>query len=371
MYYIGLMSGTSMDAVDTALLEFDNDKFQLIGYEQYPIADELRKAVKQVSLRTSLQDISKLDNILGHLFAQSALNIIKQTNTPPADIAAIGSHGQTVLHLPGGNHSRTLQIGDANIIAYKTGITTVADFRRMDIAAGGEGAPLAPAFHANYFKSDSRHRLILNIGGIANITILAAGPDIVTRGFDSGPGNGLLDDWNQRHCGTHMDKEGHWANRGQADSEFLNHLQNDAFFSTAPPKSTGRDFFNLDWLENKLNSFARSLQAQDVQATLVDLTIHSITEAIVSHAPHTEEIYICGGGVHNPLLFDGLKAQLADIRIESTEKLGINPDAVEAVTFAWLAKCRLEGTAANLPSVTGAIEPVVLGAVYAPTSHHA
>lgn len=360
-----------MDAVDTALLEFDNDVFQLIGYEQYPIADDLRTAVKQVSVRTSLQDISKLDNMLGHLFAESALNIIRQTNTLPADIAAIGSHGQTVLHLPGGNHGRSVQIGDANIIAYKTGITTVTDFRRMDIAAGGEGAPLAPAFHAAFLRSHEKNRLILNIGGIANITVLPADTTQEVTGFDTGPGNGLLDVWNQRHCGTHMDRDGHWANSGQADSELLKHLQNDAFFSTAPPKSTGRDFFNLDWLENKLNAFARSLQAQDVQATLVDLTIHTITEAIVKHALQTEEIYICGGGVHNPLLIRGLKAQLADIQIESTEKLGINPDAVEAISFAWLAKCRLEGAAANLPSVTGAKEPVVLGAVYAPRSRHA
>ena len=352
-----------MDAVDTALVRIETGSLEVVKYEQFSISDELRTEVRDLSSISSLDKVTRIDAVLGNLFADAALKIIEHAGIQKTDIRAIGSHGQTVLHYPDINPPRTLQIGDASIIAYHTGVTTVTDFRRMDMAAGGQGAPLAPALHAHYFRSTEADRVILNIGGIANITLLPSSPEAEITGFDTGPGNGLLDDWNRRHNNTDMDRDGVWAASGIPDQSLLEGLLSDPYFSKPPPKSTGRDYFNLHWLDGMLKAYITD-KTRDVQATLVQLTGRTISDAITSHAPLAREIYVCGGGMHNPVLMAALESYIPDKMITSTQTLGIDPDAVEAVTFAWLAHCRLNDIPGNLPSVTGAERPVILGAVY-------
>lgn len=358
------MSGTSMDAIDTALVNIEPGSIELLAYEQFPFTDEVRNAVRELSGASDLDKVMRMDVLLGRLFTDAVLKIIKQTGRTPQDIKAVGSHGQTVLHHPEATEPRTLQIGDANIIACRTGITTIADFRRADLAAGGQGAPLAPALHAQYFRSDRVDRVVLNIGGIANITLLPAARDIRVTGFDTGPGNGLLDDWNRRHLGTSMDRNGAWAASGKADQNLLKLLLADPYFSKAPPKSTGRDYFNLEWLDGVLRKYAQGSDPEDVQATLLMLTVRSIADAIRQYAPTTSEIFVYGGGMHNPYLMQALGTCLPGGSIATTELLGIQPDAVEAVTFAWLAHCRMEKIPGNLSSVTGAEKSIILGAIY-------
>lgn len=353
-----------MDAIDTALVDIKSGCIALLAYEQFPMPEQVRTAVRNLSGASPLDEVIQMDVVLGRLFGDAVLKIIKQTGHKPMDIRAVGSHGQTILHLPDATEPRTLQIGDANIIARRTGIPTVTDFRRADMAAGGQGAPLAPALHAHYFRSATTDRLILNIGGIANITLLPAAQDIEVTGFDTGPGNGLLDDWNSRHKGTSMDRNGAWAASGKVDQSLLKLLLADPYFAKAPPKSTGRDYFNLAWLDGVLEEHSQAPGAEHVQATLVKLTARNIADAISQYAPSTREIYVCGGGMHNPHLMQTLQSCLPEAIMATTEPLGIQPDAVEAVTFAWLAHCRMEETPGNLPSVTGAERPVILGAIY-------
>lgn len=353
-----------MDAIDAALVRFDEDSPSILEYRQYPIDDDIRRAVRILSIDSDIEEISRLDHILGELFADAALQILRKAGLTNSDVNAVGSHGQTILHLPDAERPRTLQIGDPNIIALRTGITTVADFRRMDMAAGGQGAPLAPAFHHHYMRDTDKDRIILNIGGIANITVLPREKDTNITGFDTGPGNGLLDDWNFRHNCTPMDRDGAWAGSGHADEHLLERLLGDPYFALPPPKSSGRDYFNLDWLDGQLQAEGRNIPAEDVQATLLQLSVRTIAGAVTKHAPDTREMYVCGGGVHNPLLMAALERCLPGLKVASTANIGMDPDAVEAVTFAWLAKRRMEGKPGNLPSVTGAKKPVLLGGIY-------
>lgn len=366
MYYIGLMSGTSMDAIDTALVRFDNDSFKLTEYEQYPLDNQVRIHVRELTAASPQADIDKYHTLLGTLFAGAVLKLIRQSGIPAEDITAIGSHGQTILHLPDADPPRTLQIGDAAVIADTTGITTVADFRRMDMEAGGQGAPLAPALHASLFRSAETNRCILNLGGIANITVLPADMNEAVTGFDTGPGNGLLDDWNRLHNHTDMDTDGNWALSGTPDRDLLKLCLADPYFNRSFPKSTGRDYFNMQWLQQMLGRLGTGVRPEDIQATLLQLTVTSIADAIKALAVKINELYLCGGGTHNSAMVNGLGEQLPGISIKSTQKLGLDPDAVEAVTFAWLAKRRLEGKPGNLPSVTGASRPVLLGTIYEP-----
>ena len=354
-----------MDAIDVALVRFEGDFPSLIEYRQQPYTDEIRKAVRSLSADSSMEVVIEMDAVLGNLFADAIQTVLEQTGVKAGDVAAIGSHGQTILHLPDARPPRTLQIGDPNIIARRTGIVTVADFRRMDMAAGGQGAPLAPALHACYLRSRESDRVILNIGGIANITVLPRDLAVDVTGFDTGPGNGLLDDWNQLHNGTPMDKDSEWAESGTARGDLLRDLLADPYFELSPPKSSGRDYFNLEWLGRYLEAYPDAVP-EDVQATLLQLSAHSIAEAVSREAAATTELYICGGGVHNTRLLKELRQELPAVKIESTTELGLDPDAVEAVTFAWLAKQRLDGAPGNLPAVTGARRPVVLGGVYTP-----
>jgi len=277
-------------------------------------------------------------------------------------IRAIGCHGQTIFHQPDGKYRNTLQIGDPNFITEHTGITVVADFRRRDMAAGGQGAPLVPAFHNAMFRSAEVERVILNIGGIANITVLAANPDSAVLGFDTGPGNTLMDLWVQEKQQQAFDTDGVWAASGKVDAALLNTLLADEYFARRIPKSTGREYFNLAWLQDQTR--LEHFRAEDVQATLLELSCVSIAQAIGKHAPAAREVYVCGGGARNSHLMQRLQRLLAPSSVQTTAALGLEADAVEATAFAWLARQTLNGRHVNLTGVTGARHPAILGAVY-------
>ncbi|MEO6697233.1 MAG: anhydro-N-acetylmuramic acid kinase [Gammaproteobacteria bacterium] len=363
--YIGLMSGTSMDAADAVLVDFGFNPPKLIATHRIPLAPELRSALLALCVPgpNEIERMAELDGRLGEIFAASALAVLKNANVKASDVHAIGSHGQTIRHQPTGPYPYSLQIGNPALIAQRTGITTVADFRRADIAAGGQGAPLVPAFHNAVFRSEEHDRVVVNIGGIANIAILPKDKNLSVTGFDTGPGNVLLDTWAERHLGKRMDEDGRFAASGHVCEGLLNTLLSDDYFALTPPKSTGREHFNIAWLDAALQAHTGT-SAQDVQATLCELTTASIAQAIQHYAPQTSEILICGGGAHNAHLMQRLRAHLKSCSVESSEKHGINPDWVEAMAFAWLAKQRLEGKPGNLPTVTGAKRAVVLGGIY-------
>jgi anhydro-N-acetylmuramic acid kinase len=358
--YLGLISGTSADGIDAALVRFE-PRLEIVGALTYPYRDELRAQI--LALATSnasvaLDDYGALDVAIGEAFADATHALLGRTFTAPADVAAIGSHGQTVRHRPSGEYPFTMQIGDPTVIAERTGITTIADFRRADVAAGGQGAPLLPALHAAVFASDQT-RIVLNLGGIANITVLAPGRDVL--GFDTGPANCLLDAWAHRHRGVARDEGGAWANSGRVDREQLAAFLSDPYFAMPPPKSTGREHFNLDWLDARVRT---GIAPENVQATLLALSADTIANAIRATAPDAREIFACGGGVHNPALMQAIAERVAPATLASTTTLGLDPDYVEAAGFAWLARARLANEPGNIPAVTGARGPRVLGAIH-------
>jgi anhydro-N-acetylmuramic acid kinase len=369
--YLGLLSGTSMDAIDCALVSFAGDEPMLHAYREFPFPTAIRTPLEATKGRAHLLpvvEMASMDVAFGAALAEAALALLAEAGYSPADVAAIGSHGQTVLHQPDAHPPYTVQIGDPNVIAARTGIPTVADFRRMDVALGGQGAPLLPAFHAACFQTPARDRVILNLGGIANLTVLPADPSAPVFGFDTGPGNCLLDEWVMRHRGTHYDASGAFGATGREDPELLAKLMEDEYIWRPPPKSTGRDYFHVGWLEARIASVGREIAPADVQATLVGLTAESVGTAIrVCGLEPGTEILACGGGAKNTPLLARLAAALPNYSVGTTEASGIHPDAVEAVAFAWLAMRRLKGLAGNLPMVTGASRPAVLGGLYAPT----
>lgn len=361
--YIGLMSGTSMDAVDAVLADFSSDPPKLLHTHSQPIPAELRDALLSLSTAGGINELERtlqLNIRLGRRFATATQDLLSKSGVMAQHIRAIGCHGQTLRHQPAGPEPYSLQIGHPALIAECTGITTVADFRSRDIAAGGQGAPLVPAFHAAVFRSAHTDRVIVNIGGIANITILPHGHSPVS-GFDTGPGNILMDAWAWQQWGERLDQDGQRAAQGSVHQGLLATLLSDPYFALPPPKSTGREYFNPDWLAHKLSRHD-SLSAEDIQATLSALTATSIAQAIACYAPQTQEVLVCGGGVHNMTLLAGLRAQL--INVESTAVHGFEPGWVEALAFAWLAKQTLEAKPGNLPSVTGARHAVILGGIY-------
>jgi len=360
------MSGTSMDGVDTVLVKFKQDNsLNLLQTLSFPIPKRLKSQLINAinpDWRGSFFDIGTLHQELGKLFAEASNQLLQQTNIDKHKISAIGSHGQTLWHEPTGENPFSLQLGDANLIAELTGIRTVADFRSRDIAAGGQGAPLVPAFHQQFLSSPKKNRVILNIGGIANITILPAlSSKQAASGFDTGPGNALLDSWIKQVKNKKYDKNGDWARSGIVQPALLELLLQEPYFSLPPPKSTGKELFNLDWLKAKLQNHLNTTTANNIQATLSALTAKSIANNIPENC---EELYICGGGIHNQFLIEQIKNQLPDIIITSTKTLGIDPDWMEAIAFAWLAKQTIEGKAGNLPEVTGASGSRILGAIY-------
>lgn len=361
MYFIGLMSGTSMDAIDAALVKF-NTTASLEFYREYPIDNSLRYQIRNINEKTALSHVSEVDNELGYLFAEAVNNLLNEANVNAKDISAIGSHGQTVLHRPESSHPTSIQIGDPNVISNVTGITTVADFRRMDMANGGQGAPLASAFHEYQFQQENKSIVILNIGGMANITLLS-NDDVI--GFDTGPGNALLDDWAQKNIGKEYDSNGEWAKQGKPHEKLLELMLTDSYFALASPKSTGREYFNMDWLSSYLERISSDISPEDIQATLLQLSAITISDAIKNSLDSIDEVLACGGGAYNLLLMENLQNLLDDATsLTTTEKYGLTPDCIEAVTFAWLAKQRIENKPGNLPSVTGANKKVLLGGIY-------
>lgn len=353
-----------MDAVDTALAAFKDEQCELVRYRQFPIPRELSDKLKKIGPRTPVSEVLQCDSAMGDLFADAALSILAEAGIEPGQVAAIGSHGQTLLHQPTGKYSNTLQIGDPNRITWRTGISVVADFRRMDMAAGGHGAPFLPAFHNWRLREPGIERVVVNIGGIANVTLLPAAADQPVTGFDTGPGNTLMDQWASARIGEPMDRDGRWAAGGSVSSALLEELLKETYFSAPAPKSTGRDYFNLEWLEDRLARTHPRPADVDVQATLLELSCATIASAIRAHAPRAESVILCGGGVHNPQLTNRLATLLTGIPVESSAAHGVDPDAVEALGFAWLARQRMSEQAGNLPSVTGATAEVVSGAVY-------
>lgn len=362
--YIGLMSGTSIDGIDAALVNFTGNKINLIASNYQPFNTEIQHligAISQSDGLVSLRNYGALDTRLGQLFAQSVNSLLQKANIPASSVNAIGSHGQTVYHAPNDQWPFSLQIGDPNIIAEQTGITTIADFRRRDIAAKGQGAPLVPAFHQAVFANPEEHRCIVNIGGIANITILPKNQSASVTGFDTGPGNTLMDCWINKHNKLSYDKNGAWAQSGSVRNALVEQLKQDIYFSTKPPKSTGKEYFSLQWLYQLVDT--DKFSTEDIQASLCFLTASTICDAIKQHAPETERVLICGGGIHNQYLLKLIQRQL-DCAIESTAEYGIAPDFVEAVAFAWLAKQTYSHLPGNLKEVTGAENEVILGGIY-------
>ena len=359
--YIGLMTGTSLDNIDAALITFDPTPHVLATHSE-PLPDALRTELLALT-RESRDELNRMmhcDRELGLLYSQAVQHLLASANTNAQTIRAIGSHGQTLRHSPDTTPAWTLQIGDPATLAVTTGIRVIADFRRQDIAAGGHGAPLAPGFHASVFQSGQEDRVILNLGGIANITVLPKSG--TATGFDTGPANSLLDLWTQQHQHKPFDTDGQWARSGEVDQALLTQwMDSTPWFRDPPPKSTGREVFGLDWLTSHI---AATHKPDDAQATLLELSARTIADAIKQHAPANSAVYACGGGTRNGYLMDRIQALLPGHALQTTAALGVDPEWVEAIAFAWLAKQRLHGLPGNLPSVTGASRALVLGAIY-------
>jgi anhydro-N-acetylmuramic acid kinase len=360
--YLGLISGTSMDAIDAALVDFDVEPLRVVATGATQFDPALKRRVSALidhADNVALDEVGQIDVELGRAFAQAALGLMQSAGVNAGQITAIGSHGQTLRHRPDLPAPFTWQIGDPNVLAEMTGVTVVADFRRRDVAAGGQGAPLLPVFHDQVFRSDGEDRVIANLGGIANITILAR--DANVTGFDTGPANRLLDAWISLHEGKEFDAGGAWAATGQVDETLLNELLDEPYLRAAPPKSTGRELFNLPWLQTKLGLFSR--RPCDVQATLQQFTARSVADAVRQYAPGAA-LYICGGGARNVNLLNALSLLIAPNRVASTAVLGLDPDYVEAIAFAWFAKRTLAGLTSSAGSVTGAKGARILGGIY-------
>jgi anhydro-N-acetylmuramic acid kinase len=359
---VGLISGTSMDAIDAVLVDFDTAPLSLVAASATPFEPALGRRIAALldsHGNAALDEIGQIDVAVARAFAACTLELLRMAGVAPSAVEAIGSHGQTLRHRPDLAIPFTWQIGDPNTLAEMTGITVVGDFRRRDVAAGGQGAPLLPVFHDQVFRSDAEDRVILNLGGIANVTLLARGR--VVSGFDTGPANRLLDAWIGRHRGLTFDADGAWAESGRCDAALLDLLLDEPYLALPPPKSTGRELFNLPWLDAKLGAAAR--RAEDVQATLLEYTAATVAAEVRRHAPDAA-VYACGGGAHNAALLAALSRWLAPNRVSTTEVLGLDPDYVEAIAFAWFARRTLEGLPSSAASVTGARGARVLGGIY-------
>lgn len=361
--YIGVMSGTSLDGVDTALVEIENGAIRLLESHDHPIPASLKQDVLDICIgqATNLVAIGEIDHRLGKLYAEAVNALLQKADCTAQSIKAIGNHGQTVFHKPSGHAPFTMQLGDANIIATLTGIDTVADFRRKDMALGGQGAPLVPAFHQSIFKPKDSSAVVLNIGGIANISVLR--PDQAVIGYDTGPGNMLMDAWCHRHTGEAFDKDASFALQGRVDETLLAEFMQEPYLALQAPKSTGRELFNLPWLDNIL--VKHQVSKQDVQRTLCEFTALTIANEVGKYAVGDRpELLVCGGGTYNPLLMQRLAELLPDWAVMPTDEKGIDSNNMEAMAFAWLAYRRIHNLPSNMPEVTGASKPASLGVMY-------
>jgi len=366
---IGLISGTSQDGIDAVLAEFEDGRWRrLVATHSgaYPPAIRARLlALGYEHTAVTLAEYAELDRAVADAFAETALSLLEIAGVEAASVRALGSHGQTVFH-DAGQVGNSLQIGDPSRIAARTGIVTVADFRRADVALGGQGAPLLPVFHhALFADGDAQPRAVLNLGGIANLTLLPGADAAAVRGFDCGPANGLMDEWAEAQLGTRYDADGAYAASGKVNVPLLNTLLADPYFARAAPKSTGRGYFHLGWVRARWPTLD-ALPAADVQRTLCELTARSAMDAVHAALPQARELLVCGGGVRNGFLMQRLRALAPQLQVESTETRGLHPDWVEAAAFAWLALQRLDRRAGSLPGVTGARRAAVLGGVFAP-----
>jgi anhydro-N-acetylmuramic acid kinase len=351
-----------MDAIDAAIVDFGTAPLSLIASSATPFEPALKQRIAAIidsQGSAALDEIGQIDVAVARAFAVCTLELLRTAGVKASEVAAIGSHGQTLRHRVDLPIPFTWQIGDPNTLSEMTGITVVGDFRRRDVAAGGQGAPLLPVFHDQVFRSDAEDRVILNLGGIANITLLKRGQ--VVSGFDTGPANRLLDAWIGRHRGLGFDQDGAWAGTGRCDAALLETLMQEPYLRLQPPKSTGRELFNLPWLDTRLGGQAR--RPEDVQATLLEYTAASIAADVRRHAPDAS-VYACGGGAHNAALLAALARRLAPNRVSTTDVLGLDPDYVEAIAFAWFAGRTLSGLPSSAGSVTGARGARVLGGIY-------
>ena len=361
--FVGMLSGTSRDGVDVALVSFAGERPQLLDSVCLPYPPKIAALLKEMidsGQRPPRQKLAEADDLLGEFFGFSVSSLLTSAGVEATQVAAIGSHGQTVWHDPEAVHPESIQLGNPRTIAQRTGITTVADFRRADLEAGGQGAPLAPLLHRALFRPASGQRVVLNLGGIANISIVASDGSVM--GFDTGPANCLLDAWVQRQCDEPFDRNGAWAAGGTVNHLLLLELMLDPYFKKPPPKSTGVEHFNLAWLLAR--DRIKSVDSRDVQATLAQLTASTVAAALTRFEP--AELLVCGGGVHNNDLLGRLRELIPGCTVGSTDSLGLDPDGIEAVLFAWLARERLAQKAQDTRSITGAGQPVLLGEIFTP-----
>lgn len=365
--FIGALSGTSIDSIDVALVRFAPSP-TLVASHSLPYPADLRRELLALCTpgENEIDRLGRADVAVGRCFAQAVNELLVRERVPAGDIRAVGSHGQTIRHRPGQTPPFTLQIGDPNVIAALTEITVAADFRRKDLALGGQGAPLVPAFHEAVFRTAGTDRVVVNIGGIANLTVLPGNPAAPIAGFDTGPGNTLMDAWSRRVLHEPMDRDGALAARGRIVPALLAALLADPYFDQPPPKSTGPEYFSLAWLERHLAAAGSPTDA-DVQATLLALTARTIADAIRPHAAAGgADVFVCGGGANNSALMRALGEALPACRVDRTDTLGVAAGWVEAMAFAWLARQRWQAQPGNCPRVTGAARPAVLGGLFLP-----
>lgn len=362
-FFVGLMSGTSMDGIDAVLAHFRKDRsLKIVATNRCQYSPPLKRRIEALTRdQGTPSEIGAVDAILGDEFARCTLELLRRASVSATSITAIGSHGQTVFHQVSGSSPFTMQLGDPNRVAEHTGITTVGDFRRRDIAAGGQGAPLAPAFHQWHFSTPGRDRAIVNLGGIANITCLFADGSAPV-GFDTGPGNRLMDLWCHDQWGNEYDVDGYHAAQGRIQPRLIANMLSDPYFALRGPRSTGREYFNREWLHHYLRRYEQE-KAEDIQRTLAALTAETVVQGLRQvHEP--SEVFLCGGGAFNPVLVKEIRQRMGQATVETTDSAGLDPQAVEGAAFAWLARQRLLGRTAEIARVTGADGPRVLGALY-------
>ena len=362
--YIGLMTGTSADSLDCAAVNFSKKEINIIGLKNYDIPTALKQKIQESSQALELNEslIKDLDIKLGYFFSESIKDLIKTLSLDKNQVSGIGSHGQTIKHEPNAENPYSMQIGDPQLISNNLGIKTVGRFRDDDILAGGQGAPISPVFHREVFAQTGEKRLIVNIGGITNISVIS---DQEIMGFDTGPGNCLMDTWCRKNLKGDFDDEGNWAKSGEVNKTLLDFMIDDNYFKKEHPKSTGPDYFNESWLLNCINEVDQDLNANDVQATLAELTALSLSMSLNEIEDVSEKVYFCGGGTHNLHLLKRINLKIKKTCL-TTQELGIDPDYLEAICFAWLAKQRLDDRKFDMQNITGSKKAVYLGRVFLP-----